>query len=96
MSSVEALLRRHENFEKSCITYLEKLPELEELIEAIRQHDNCDDIENWYAELCNRKERLLETSGRRKRILNESKALQQMLLHLYEVSISFKYFKTYL
>ena len=86
MSSVEALIRKHENFEKTCFTYFEKLKELETLILTIRKHDECEDIENWFTEICNRRDRLLETCQKRKEILNDSKSYQEMLLHLYEVS----------
>lgn len=89
MSSVEALIRKHENFEKSCISYLDKMNELELLMNDIRQYKDCQDIETWFTELCNRKERLLDSCRSRKRILNESKSLQEMLLHLYEVNYIF-------
>lgn len=86
MSSVEALIRKHENFEITCIKYFEKLKELETLISDIRKYEDCDDIENWFHEICSRRDRFLETCQKRKKILNDSKTYQEMLLHLYEVS----------
>lgn len=86
MSSVEALIRKHENFEKTCVKYFEKLEELESLAADIAQYDDCEDIEDWLTEICNRRDRFLESCKNRNKILNDSKTLQQMLLHLYEVS----------
>lgn len=86
MSSVEALIRKQENFVKTCTTYFEKLHELETLASNIRKYEDCDDIEKWFSDICNRRDRLLEACKKRNKILNDSKTLQQMLLGLYEVS----------
>ncbi|KAK6636692.1 hypothetical protein RUM43_010354 [Polyplax serrata] len=79
LDSVEALIKKHEDFEKSLTAQEEKIKALDEfatkLIEG--QHYAADDVAQRRAMLLERRAALLEKSGNRRDILNDSFRLQQ-------------------
>lgn len=87
MSSVEALIRKHENFEETCTANFEKIREIELMARDLKDHHNYEQIEAQCEEICRRREALQENCKRRKKILEDSKTLQKFLLDMYEVSI---------
>ncbi|EEB17271.1 Spectrin alpha chain, putative [Pediculus humanus corporis] len=79
LDSVEALIKKHEDFEKSLTAQEEKIKALDEfatkLIEG--QHYAADDVAQRRAMLLERRAALLEKSANRRDILNDSFRLQQ-------------------
>ncbi|GFS59412.1 spectrin beta chain, non-erythrocytic 5 [Trichonephila inaurata madagascariensis] len=86
MSSVEALIRKHENFEEMCFTNFEKIQEIEMMARDLKDHEDFEVIQTRCEEICRRRDALQEASQRRKFILQDAKALQQLLLEMYEIS----------
>ncbi|XP_035225862.1 spectrin beta chain, non-erythrocytic 1-like isoform X1 [Stegodyphus dumicola] len=87
MSSVEALVKKHDNFEKTMIAQSNKIDELEtfatELIAA--KHYDSTAIQSKCQDVCNRRDKLKETALIRRKKLQESKELQKFLRNIYEV-----------
>uniref|UniRef100_A0A1W7R9J9 Spectrin alpha chain n=1 Tax=Hadrurus spadix TaxID=141984 RepID=A0A1W7R9J9_9SCOR len=79
LDSVEALIKKHEDFEKSLAAQEEKIKALDEfatkLIEG--QHYAADDVAQRRATLLERRSALLEKSGIRHSMLEDSYRLQQ-------------------
>ncbi|XP_075227894.1 alpha spectrin isoform X2 [Lycorma delicatula] len=79
LDSVEALIKKHEDFEKSLAAQEEKIKALDEfatkLIEG--QHYAADDVAQRRAMLLERRSALLEKSSMRRAILEDSYRLQQ-------------------
>ncbi|XP_055926294.1 spectrin beta chain, non-erythrocytic 1-like isoform X1 [Argiope bruennichi] len=86
MSSVEALIRKHENFEEICFTNFEKIREVEMMALDLKDHEDYEVIQSRCEEICRRRDALQEASERRKNTLQDAKALQQLLLEMYEIS----------
>ncbi|GFT64747.1 spectrin alpha chain, non-erythrocytic 1, partial [Nephila pilipes] len=87
MSSVEALVKKHDNFEKTMSAQSNKIDELEafatELI-AAKHYDNSA-IQNKCQAVCARRDKLKESALVRRKKLQESKELQKFLRNIYEV-----------
>lgn len=87
MSSVEALIRKHDSFEKTMFAQEEKIDALEkfstELI-ALKHYDSAN-IQSRCQVICQRRDRLKESSMVRRKLLKESKQLQQFLRNIYDV-----------
>nr|XP_042906281.1 spectrin beta chain, non-erythrocytic 2 isoform X2 [Parasteatoda tepidariorum] len=86
MSSVEALIRKHENFEETCTANFEKIREIELMARDLRDHHNYEQIEAQCDEICRRRDTLQENCKRRKKILEDAKTLQKFLLDMYEIT----------
>ncbi|VEN48181.1 unnamed protein product [Callosobruchus maculatus] len=85
--AVEALLRKHHDFEVMLEKQLVKVNELEEEAKRIMSKSNrsSEDISNRLKLIINRKNRLLEKCKERRDILEKSKALQQFLRNVNDV-----------
>nr|CAD7266031.1 unnamed protein product [Timema shepardi] len=79
LDSVEALIKKHEDFEKSLAAQEEKIKALDEfatkLIEG--QHYAADDVAHRRAMLLERRSALLDKSAQRRAILDDASRLQQ-------------------
>nr|CAD7598155.1 unnamed protein product [Timema genevievae] len=79
LDSVEALIKKHEDFEKSLAAQEEKIKALDEfatkLIEG--QHYAADDVAQRRAMLLERRSALLDKSAQRRAILDDASRLQQ-------------------
>ncbi|KAG1650604.1 Spectrin beta chain, non-erythrocytic 5 [Nymphon striatum] len=87
MSSVEALIRKHVGFEKTMLAQEEKIDALEKFsteLVASKHYDSAA-IQRRCQAICQRRDRLKESSMVRKKMLLESKQLQQFLRNIYEV-----------
>lgn len=88
MSSVKALIKKHDNFEKTMSAQSNKVDELEafatELI-ATKHYDNSA-IQSKCQAVCARRDKLKENALVRRKKLQESKELQKFLRNIYEVS----------
>lgn len=87
LASVEALLRKHEAFEKTLSAQVAKVSELEKLARDMSTagHFDSDAVQQRVQAVCKRREKLCEASALRKKRLLESKDLQMFLRSLYEV-----------
>ncbi|XP_059484234.1 spectrin beta chain, non-erythrocytic 2 isoform X2 [Neocloeon triangulifer] len=87
LASVEALLRKHEAFEKTLSAQVAKVSELEKLARDMSTagHFDSEAVQQRVQTVCKRREKLCETSALRKKRLLESKDLQMFLRSLYEV-----------
>ncbi|XP_065345561.1 spectrin beta chain, non-erythrocytic 1 isoform X4 [Cloeon dipterum] len=87
LASVEALLRKHEAFEKTLIAQVAKVSELEKLARdmSTASHFDSDAVQQRVQTVCKRREKLCEAAALRKKRLLESKDLQMFLRSLYEV-----------
>ncbi|XP_078000869.1 spectrin beta chain, non-erythrocytic 5-like isoform X3 [Glandiceps talaboti] len=87
LAGVESLIRKHDGFEKTLDTQVEKIDELQtfakELIEA--GHYDSDAVNKRCKAVADRRDKLFESSSIRKRRLEESRQLQQFLMNMYEV-----------
>ncbi|XP_054722410.1 spectrin beta chain, non-erythrocytic 5-like [Uloborus diversus] len=87
MSSVEALIRKHDNFEKTMSAQSNKIDELEtfatELV-AAKHYDNSA-IQSKCQAVCSRRDKLKECALVRRKKLQESRELQKFLRNIYEV-----------
>ncbi|GIY06493.1 hypothetical protein CDAR_514752 [Caerostris darwini] len=87
MSSVEALVKKHDNFEKTMTAQSNKVDELEtfatELVAA--KHYDITAIQNICQAVCARRDKLRENALVRRKKLQESKELQKFLRNIYEV-----------
>ncbi|CAG0913206.1 unnamed protein product [Notodromas monacha] len=89
MASVEALMRKHTDFEKALSAQQEaKIDQLERLATelAAAQHIDMDTIRERLQSVCHRHDQLKKNSLMRKQKLVESKQLQQFLSNVYEVA----------
>ncbi|KAG5890886.1 hypothetical protein JTB14_002826 [Gonioctena quinquepunctata] len=85
--AVEALLRKHQNFEVMLEKQLEKVDELEKVAKRIvaKPNKNNDEVSNKVAAVFNRKNKLLMKAEERKDTLEKSKALQEFLRNVNDV-----------
>ncbi|XP_070576983.1 spectrin beta chain, non-erythrocytic 5-like isoform X4 [Ptychodera flava] len=87
LAGVESLLRKHDGFEKTLDTQVEKIDELQtfakELVEA--GHYDTDAVNKRCNAVLERRDKLFELSSMRRRTLEESRQLQQFLMNMYEV-----------
>lgn len=87
MSSVEALIRKHDNFEKTMSAQREKIDQLEKFATELiaNKHYDSSTIQTRCQAICQRRDRLKENAMVRQKKLKESKQLQQFLRNIYEV-----------
>ncbi|XP_023018167.2 spectrin beta chain, non-erythrocytic 5 kst isoform X2 [Leptinotarsa decemlineata] len=85
--AVEALLRKHHNFEVMLDKQLEKVDELEKVASRIMAdpNKNSEEVSNKLAAVFKRKDKLLMKSEERKDTLEKSKALQEFLRNVNDV-----------
>ncbi|XP_034253991.1 spectrin beta chain, non-erythrocytic 1 isoform X5 [Thrips palmi] len=87
LSSVEALLRKHEDFEKTLVAQLGRVEELEKFaIEILSDHHyDSNAITQKLKSVVSRRDRLKEATAARRKRLQESRQLHQFLRNMYEV-----------
>jgi hypothetical protein len=87
LASVEALLRKHEAFEKTLDAQISKIDDLERFaLELLTNgHFDADYIQTRVQAVSRRRDKLREASAVRKKRLLESRELQAFLRSLYEV-----------
>lgn len=87
MATVEALIRKHDNFEKTMNAQSNKIDELEafstELIAA--KHYNSSAIQAKCQAVCSRRDKLKESALVRRKKLQESRELQKFYRNIYDV-----------
>ncbi|KAH0620637.1 hypothetical protein JD844_021300 [Phrynosoma platyrhinos] len=88
VSSVENLQQKHMQFEKDLETQLEKIDMMASFAQHLKdnQHYDSENIMNKCQAVLRRKERLLEISLARRRLLEESWLLQKFLHNSFEVA----------
>jgi lipopolysaccharide biosynthesis protein len=94
MATVEALMRKHSDFEKALSAQQEaKVDHLEKLATelAAGQHYDMETIQDRLQTVCHRRDQLKKNSLVRKQKLLESKQLQQFLSNMYEVGETLHY-----
>lgn len=85
--AVEALIRKHQDFETMLSQQLHRVNELEKIAEEIQtdtRYDN-NEIEKRLEGILNRKNRLIDSSNQRKKTLEESRDLQEFIRNIHEV-----------
>ncbi|XP_043493138.1 spectrin beta chain, non-erythrocytic 5 isoform X1 [Polistes fuscatus] len=87
LSGVEALLRKHEEFEKMLVSQLGRIEELEKFANDIlaEEHADANIIRQRLASVCARRDRLQNSATARREKLLESHHLHQFLRNIYEV-----------
>ncbi|XP_034181532.2 spectrin beta chain, non-erythrocytic 5 kst isoform X1 [Osmia lignaria lignaria] len=87
LSGVEALLRKHEEFEKMLVSQLGRIEELEKFANEILsgEHADASIIRQRLASVCARRDRLQNSARARRKKLLESHHLHQFLRNIYEV-----------
>ncbi|KAI8480573.1 Spectrin beta chain, non-erythrocytic 5 [Branchiostoma belcheri] len=87
LESVESLNRKHEGFEKTLETQIEKLEVLQQFAGQLTEagHYQSDKVQQRCKQVMERKEQLKQRASGRKKRLEESKALHQFLRNTYEV-----------
>ncbi|XP_076644007.1 spectrin beta chain, non-erythrocytic 5 kst isoform X2 [Halictus rubicundus] len=87
LSGVEALLRKHEEFEKMLVSQLGRIEELEKFANEIlfKDHADAGTIKQRLTSVCARRDRLQNSSRARRKKLMESHHLHQFLRNIYEV-----------
>ncbi|XP_026666604.1 spectrin beta chain, non-erythrocytic 5 isoform X2 [Ceratina calcarata] len=87
LSGVEALLRKHEEFEKMLVSQLGRIEELEKFANEIlsKEHSDANVIRQRLALVCARRDRLQNSARARRKKLLESHHLHQFLRNIYEV-----------
>eukprot|EP00058_Branchiostoma_floridae_P024804 XP_002610294.1 hypothetical protein BRAFLDRAFT_93030 [Branchiostoma floridae] len=87
LESVESLNRKHEGFEKTLETQIEKLEVLQQFAGQLTEagHYQSDKVQERCKQVMERKEQLKQRASGRKKRLEESKALHQFLRNTYEV-----------
>ncbi|XP_066281028.1 spectrin beta chain, non-erythrocytic 5-like isoform X2 [Branchiostoma lanceolatum] len=87
LESVESLNRKHEGFEKTLETQIEKLEVLQQFAGQLTEagHYQSDKVQERCKQVMERKEQLKQRASGRKKRLDESKALHQFLRNTYEV-----------
>ncbi|PSN40703.1 hypothetical protein C0J52_13751 [Blattella germanica] len=87
LSTVEALLRKHEDFEKTLAAQAGRIEELERFaVELIADHHyDTAGITQRLQAVCSRRDKLKESAMARRKRLQESRQLQQFLRNMYEV-----------
>ncbi|XP_066591797.1 spectrin beta chain, non-erythrocytic 5 isoform X2 [Prorops nasuta] len=87
LSGVEALLRKHEEFEKMLMPQLVRIDELETFANEIlsKEHTDANTIKQRLISVCNRRDKLKNSATARRKKLLESHHLHQFLRNIYEV-----------
>uniref|UniRef100_A0A2R5L953 Putative spectrin beta chain non-erythrocytic 5 isoform x6 n=1 Tax=Ornithodoros turicata TaxID=34597 RepID=A0A2R5L953_9ACAR len=87
MSSVEALIKKHANFEKTMEAQGERVDQLKNFAAQLVEggHYSSAAIQDQCQALCARRDRLWESAKLRRKRLTESSQLQQFLRNFYEV-----------
>ncbi|XP_066955513.1 spectrin beta chain, non-erythrocytic 5 isoform X7 [Macrobrachium rosenbergii] len=87
MASVEALIKKHENFEKTFEAQGNKIEQLEIFAKDLlkKDHYDSDGIRQRLRVVTRKRDNLKETAKLRSQKLAESKSLQQFLRNIYEV-----------
>lgn len=87
LTSVEALLRKHEAFEKTLAAQAGRIEELEKFARDLLtgRHYESAGITQRLQSVCTRWDRLKESAGARRLRLQGSHQLQQFLRNMYEV-----------
>ncbi|RZC41345.1 spectrin alpha chain, non-erythrocytic 1, partial [Asbolus verrucosus] len=87
--AVEALIRKHEDFEAMLTQQLTRIDELSHKKIGDTSDPNYpnSEVATKLNEIIMRKDRLLDKAAERKKILNESKALQKFLRNEYDVEV---------
>lgn len=87
LSGVEALVRKHEEFEKMLSAQLGRIEELERFASEIlvNDHDDASVIRQRLDSVCARRDKLRDSAATRSKRLQESHQLHQFLRNIYEV-----------
>ncbi|XP_023313664.1 spectrin beta chain, non-erythrocytic 1 isoform X1 [Trichogramma pretiosum] len=87
LSSVEKLMRKHEDFEKMLIPQLSRIDELEKFARVVLSegHSDAASIESRLAAVCSRRNKLKSSIESRGAMLAESRRLHQFLRNVLEV-----------
>ncbi|KAK2588759.1 hypothetical protein KPH14_001641 [Odynerus spinipes] len=87
LSGVEALLRKHEEFEKMLVSQMGRIEELEKFANDILAEEHADGnvIKQRLASVCARRDKLRNSAAARRQKLLESHHLHQFLRNIYEV-----------
>ncbi|XP_053986770.1 spectrin alpha chain isoform X1 [Hylaeus volcanicus] len=87
LSGVEALLRKHEEFEKMLVSQLGRIEELEKFANDIlsEEHADANIIRQRLVTVCARRDKLQNSARARRKKLLESHHLHQFLRNIYEV-----------
>ncbi|XP_015429631.1 PREDICTED: spectrin beta chain, non-erythrocytic 5 isoform X2 [Dufourea novaeangliae] len=87
LSGVEALLRKHEEFEKMLVSQLGRIEELEKFANDIllEEHADASIIKQRLTSVCARRDKLQNSARARRKKLMESHHLHQFLRNIYEV-----------
>ncbi|XP_076180871.1 spectrin beta chain, non-erythrocytic 5 kst isoform X3 [Ptiloglossa arizonensis] len=88
LSGVEALLRKHEEFEKMLVSQLGRIEELEKFANDIlseEYHADANIIQQRLVSVCARRDKLQNSARARRKKLLESHHLHQFLRNIYEV-----------
>lgn len=87
MSSVETLVKKHDNFEKTMSAQSNKVDEFEEFATELitAKHYDSQAIQSKCQAVCARRDKLKESALIRRKKLQESRELQKFLRNIYEV-----------
>ncbi|XP_076681486.1 spectrin beta chain, non-erythrocytic 5 kst isoform X2 [Andrena cerasifolii] len=87
LSGVEALLRKHEEFEKMLVAQLGRIEELEKFANDIvsEKHSDASIIKQRLVSVCTRRDKLQNSARARRKKLLESHHLHQFHRNIYEV-----------
>ncbi|XP_043484059.1 spectrin alpha chain [Leptopilina heterotoma] len=86
LSGVEALLRKHEEFEKMLMSQMGRIDDLEKFAGVISvEHYEANTIQQRLASVCARKDKLKNSALLRRKKLLESHQLHQFLRNIHEV-----------
>lgn len=87
LSGVEALLRKHEEFEKMLMSQMGRVDELEKFAAVIlsAEHYDANTIEERLSSVCARRDKLKNSALLRRKKLLESHQLHQFLRNIHEV-----------
>ncbi|XP_022090941.1 spectrin beta chain, non-erythrocytic 5-like isoform X2 [Acanthaster planci] len=87
LTSADALVKKHEGFEKTLQTQAEKIEELQSFASELVQgsHFDIKNINNRCRDVLGRRDRLWAQANARHRRLHESKQLHQFLQSIYEM-----------
>lgn len=87
--AVDALIRKHQDFETMLHQQLIRINELEKMsddIQADKEYDNFD-VKNRFEAIVQRKNSLIDTMNLRKNMLDQSRALHEFIRNIHEVEL---------
>lgn len=87
--AVEALLRKHQDFETMLHQQLNRISDLEKMadvIQAVENYDNSD-VKNRYEAIVQRKNKLIDSMNARRDTLDQSRALHEFVRNIHEVEL---------